>query len=236
VATNWQVLLSLAALAGSRWPQPVKEAALASLKLDQQESVLVALLDGIKRAFGEQERLATRAMLDFLLADDEHDWTTANSGRPINDAFLRERLRGVIAPAADGKPGSEQWRSGRVRERGYSSSRFLDAWQRYLPSKSPKTTRDTGDTRDTSTKPHKGNGKFVTDTEASNCDAASHPGQGSGSVTDTASGHTCAKAHPRRKKPTKSKPVTDGTDVTGDSRPNGMAPAAVGLGPGEELL
>lgn len=65
---NWQVLLSLATLAGGRWPQLVKEAALASLVADQQESVLVGLLDGVKRAFGEQERSAPeRCSISCLL-------------------------------------------------------------------------------------------------------------------------------------------------------------------------
>ena len=114
----------------------MKEAAFASLAADQQDSSSVALLEGIHRAFGEQERLRTASLLDFLLADDEHDWGTANRGKAINEAWLRERLRDVISPAADGKPGSERWGSGNNKERGYSRSRFLDAWQRYLPSSS----------------------------------------------------------------------------------------------------
>lgn len=136
---NWQPLLSIAAVAGFRWPELMKEAALASLAADQQDSQLVALLEGIHRAFGEQERLRTKGLLDFLLADDEHDWGTANRGKGINEAWLRERLRDVISPAADGKPGSERWGSGNNKERGYSRSRFLDAWQRYLPSSSSQS-------------------------------------------------------------------------------------------------
>jgi hypothetical protein len=131
---NWQPLFSIAAVAGGRWPQLVKEAALASLVADQAESILVALLDGIRRAFGERDRLRTREILDFLLADDEYDWGVANNGKPINEAFLRERLRNVIALAADGRPGSERWGSRTNKERGYSRARFDDAWARYLPS------------------------------------------------------------------------------------------------------
>jgi Protein of unknown function (DUF3631) len=115
----------------------VKEAALASLVADQAESILAALLDGIRRAFGERDRLRTREILDFLLADDEYDWGIANNWKPINEAFLRERLRGVIAPAADGRPGSERWGSRNNKERGYSRARFEDAWARYLSPAAP---------------------------------------------------------------------------------------------------
>ena len=127
-------MFTIADLAGGRWPQLVRQAALASLAADQAESTLVHLLDGIRRAFGERDQMRTRELLDFLLADDEHDWATANRGKPINEAFLRERLRNVIAPAADGKPGSERWGSRNNKERGYSRSRFEDAWARYLSS------------------------------------------------------------------------------------------------------
>jgi uncharacterized protein DUF3631/Toprim domain-containing protein len=135
---NWGCLFAIAHLAGGRWPQLVQQAALGSLMADTAESTLVHLLEGIRRAFGERTRLRTRELLDVLLASDEFDFTAANRGKPINDAWLRERLRDVITRAEDGKPGSERWGSGNNKERGYSRGRFEDAWARYLPS-SPAT-------------------------------------------------------------------------------------------------
>jgi hypothetical protein len=71
-------------------------------------------------------------LIDSLLADDEYDWAAANKGRPINEAWLRERLRNVITPDAKGKPGSERWGQRTKEVRGYSRRRFEDAWARYL--------------------------------------------------------------------------------------------------------
>ena len=65
--------------------------------------------EGIRRALGEKDRISTRELINSLLADDEYDWAAANKGRPINEAWLRERLRNVITPDAKGKPGSERW-------------------------------------------------------------------------------------------------------------------------------
>ena len=214
---NWEPLLAIAALAGGHWPQLAKRAALAALSADQSEGQLVALLDGIKRAFGQQERISTRALIDALLADDECDWTTANRGRPINEAWLRERFRNVIAPAANGKTGSEEWRSERSHERGYSRSRFEDAWDRYFP-KTPKSTRDT---RDDDNNQLNDNENFVPDGKDATRDTSAHPGQGNGGVADDAFRTGCKNTHTGLNKPTKSRPVPDDPDVPDGFPPNG---------------
>ena len=101
---NWAPLFAIAEIAGGRWPAIIKRAALSAISADQGEGQLVALLDGIRRAFGEKDRISTRELIDSLLADDEYDWAAANKGRPINEAWLRERLRDVITPDAKASP------------------------------------------------------------------------------------------------------------------------------------
>jgi hypothetical protein len=132
---NWAPLFAIAEIAGGRWPALIKRAALSAISADQGDGQLVALLDGIRRAFGEKNRTSTRELIDALLADDEHDWAAANKGRPINEAWLRERLRGVITCRDDGKPGSERWGPRTKEVRGYSRRRFEDPWARYLFSR-----------------------------------------------------------------------------------------------------
>ena len=140
---NWRPLVALADLAGRRWPGLIRMAALSSLSADQEEGQLIALLRGIQRAFGEKDFLETHALIESLLVDDEHDWETANNHKPINAAWLRWRLRGVLAPKADGTFGSDRRRSGK-KERGYFRHRFEDAWARYTSSNlNPQNTRST---------------------------------------------------------------------------------------------
>jgi hypothetical protein len=122
---------------------------LSSLSADQEEGQLIALLRGILRAFGEKDFLETQALIDSLIADDEHDWSTANNSRLINAAWLRWRLGGVLAPKADGTFGSDRRGSGK-KERGYFRHRFEDAWSRYTPSiLDPQNTRSIRSTRST---------------------------------------------------------------------------------------
>jgi hypothetical protein len=145
---NWGPIFSIAALAGGRWSQLVGQAAFAALAADQAESVLVALLDGVRRAFGGRDRLRTRELLDTLLADDEFDWGTANRGKPINDAWLRERLRGVSHQQPMGGPAASAGARTTTRSAGtaVSVSRTPGA-DTYPLSKRPQITRPIRPTR-----------------------------------------------------------------------------------------
>ena len=234
---NWGPILAVAELAGDRWPLLIREAATETLAADQAESSLVALLNGIRRAFGERDRLRTRELLDLLLADDEFDWATANRGKAINDAFLRERLRNVISPAADGTPGSERWGSRNNKERGYSRVRFEDAWARYLPS--PATPEHPAHPVHTAP-PLKTNGNSGPHSpkqirSISKSTRHRSPTNGGG-PDDKSNGALCESRHAAPKKSTKSKPRPGGPDG-----PHGLEaqevskPANGELGP-EELL
>jgi putative DNA primase/helicase len=236
---NWLPLFAIATAAGGRWPAFVEQAALSAVSADQQESELVALLDGIRRAFAERDRLRTRELLDILLADDEYDWGVANRGEPINDAWLRERLRNVIAPAADGKPGSERWGSRDNKERGYSRRRFEDAWARYLrpfettpnhpahpahPAPPLKNQENSGPDEPRHTRPPSNNTRSRVRRNGGGPDAKS-------------AGAGCETPHPAPKKLTKTKAGPGGPDGPGVSGPNAKGmPLANGQLGDEELL
>jgi putative DNA primase/helicase len=236
---NWLPLFAIAAAAGGRWPALATQAALSGVSADQQESELVALLDGIRRAFGERDRLRTRELLDCLLADDEHDWGVANRGKPVNDAWLRERLRGVIAPAADGKTGSERWGSGNNKERGYGRARFDDAWARYLP-----LSKDTQDHPVHSAHPapplenNENSGPDAPrDTRPPRKSARPRVRTNGGGPDAKSGGAGCEGPHAAPKKAAKSKKGPGGLDEPGvsGSAGNAMPPADGKLGE-EELL
>ena len=185
---NWRPLVALADLAGGRWPGLIRTAASSSLSADQEEGQLIALLGGIQRAFGEKDFLETQALIDSLLADDEYDWSTANNSRLINAAWLRWRLRGVLAPKADGTFGSDRRGSGK-KERGYFRHRFEDAWSRYTPSSSdPQNTRSTRSTADNYKETNENNGPDTDqDTRSKSDDTRSTEdgnGAGPGNGTD----------------------------------------------------
>lgn len=97
---NWRPLVALADLAGGRWPELIRTAALSSLSADQEEAQLIALLRGIQRAFGEKDFLETQALINSLIAHDEHDWETANNHKPV----------GVAEVATTWGPGTEERR------------------------------------------------------------------------------------------------------------------------------
>ena len=171
---NWRPLVALADLAGGRWPELVRTAALSSLSADQEEGQLIALLRGIRRAFGEKDFLETHSLIDSLLVDDEHDWATANNHKPINAAWLRWRLRGVLAPKQDGTFGSDRRGSGK-KQRGYFRHRFEDAWARYTPSiLDPQNTRSTRSRADNYEETNESNGPDTdADTRSESEDARS---------------------------------------------------------------
>jgi hypothetical protein len=139
----------------------------------------------------------------------------------------------VIAPAADGKRGSERWGSGNNKARGYSRSRFHDAWKRYLP---PLTSQD-HPAQPALPLENKENSGPDGPSDIRPTEGHRAPGNGAGShaedrpVCDT-------RARPTKSSTRKSKPGPGEPRRLGDSKPSGkdVGAAADGeLGP-EELL
>lgn len=237
-ADNWECLLAVAQLASGRWPGLIEAAGREALQADEKESTLVALLTGIRNAFCEKERLKTKEIIDALLADEEHDWQTASRGRPVNEAWLRERLRGVIAAGPDGKAGSEKWRAGKFTERGYTKSRFVEAWARYLPhTSSPKHPPQP----EHPPQPLKSNGKSVADAgnppATANPPATDTPPRSGGNGADVPDASATKRRIRHRKKATKSKGGAGVSDVAGKTGgKNTHTPKANGELGDEEII
>jgi hypothetical protein len=147
-ADNWRVLFTVAQLAGRDWPTRVAAAANAVLAIEHRPPLLLRLLRDIKNIFDgtSEERIETRDLISGLLADEEAGWDEANKGRPINPAWLRERLSPDNQPLLD-PPHSQKWdvvdaaaTDGRRYCRGYTRAQFADAFQRYLPDVSARVS------------------------------------------------------------------------------------------------
>ena len=72
--------------------------------------------------------------------DPEEQWSTENRGKPINQYWLRDKLRGLIDP-----PGVQKWwwpenepRAKQKCERGYLRSQFTRSWNVYLAEYIPE--------------------------------------------------------------------------------------------------
>ena len=149
---NWRPLFGVAKLAGGQWPARVEEAATAAVAAHTDDGVLVALLTGIKTAFGEKKRIGSLELIDALLKDDAFDWSTAHKGKPINEFYLGRELRGILNPPLVKGRISEQWREGKSIVRGYTRDRFSDAWSRYIFPE-PRKRGDSGDIGDSGDNP-----------------------------------------------------------------------------------
>jgi hypothetical protein len=153
IADNWRSLFQIAALAGGDWPARVLAAAQADADGDGEEPRergAAGLLDAIWRVFvaetTDPRQLLTGDLVTKLLDLDDGRWRVASQGKPIDDYYLRSKLKGYVATkgqweGVDVPP--RQWRpSGHAtNKRGYHELHFADAFLRYLgrglPSKTP---------------------------------------------------------------------------------------------------
>jgi hypothetical protein len=135
-ADVWEALLAIADIAGGDWPKRARAAATALVKVTREEepSLGIRLLADLRLIFGETAELATREILQKLIALDEAPWGNINGKEVALDARgLANHLRpfGV--------------KSGTVRisekdtPKGYKREDLVDVWRRYLPPlSSPK--------------------------------------------------------------------------------------------------
>jgi 5S rRNA maturation endonuclease (ribonuclease M5) len=130
-ADVWEALLAVADAVGGEWPQVARAAAVALVAESQEStpSLGVRLLQDIKTAFGEEEALATRDLLETLNGMEEAPWGDLRGGA-LNARGIAQRLRpyGV---------GSKKIRIGDATAQGYRRADFSDAWKRYLPRNVP---------------------------------------------------------------------------------------------------
>lgn len=133
-ADVWEPLLAVADAAGGDWPERARAACLelvGNSATSSTASLGVRLLTDLRLVFGDEAQLPTDEVLRRLLSLDEAPWPDLR-GRPLDARGLARRLKpfGV---------GSEQWREGDVRHRGYLAADLRDPWQRYLPAPSGKS-------------------------------------------------------------------------------------------------
>jgi len=135
---NWEPLRAIAEVAGSHWPQKVKEAALAlSGVADEPSGAGPELLANVWAVFqerGNPDRITTIDLLSALNTEEEWRWSTYNHGQGITARQIANILKGY------GIETNKKIRCGEKSVRGYLWADFEDAVSRYLGIESdPKT-------------------------------------------------------------------------------------------------
>lgn len=143
-ADNWEILLAIANLAGSNWPDKARKAALKiSGEVEPVQTVGIELLSDIKEIFNERgvDKLFTADLIEALCSDEEKSWATYNRGKPLSPRQLGKRLSEYGIASAD-------IRIGYTNKKGYQASHFADAFARYLQSPhlsaTPRQVNDDG--------------------------------------------------------------------------------------------
>ena len=128
-ADVWEALLTVADLAGGRWPVDARRAAVTAVTATRQNrrpSMGVQLLADIKTVFDTTaaDKLTTEQLVRSLCGLEESPWRTIRKGEPLDARGLAVRL---------GKYGigSKPQREGESVFKGYNRAQFEDAWSRY---------------------------------------------------------------------------------------------------------
>jgi hypothetical protein len=130
----WEPLLAIASLAGAAWYERAIEAALAlsAERVDDAATLGVRLLHDIRLAFGDEARIASRALTEALVADETSPWADFG-GKPLTQRALANLLRPFKI-----RPRSLRFQDSTAK--GYEREWFADAWERYpLPEEDGET-------------------------------------------------------------------------------------------------
>lgn len=126
-ADVWEPLITVADMAGGRWPALAREAAafmVSEAETESEESSLnIKLLADIRDVFDDQgaDFLASAKVCELLRGIDESPWSQFD----MNPSKLGHRLR---------EYGIKTGHNPAKTMRGYRRADFLDAWERYIPS------------------------------------------------------------------------------------------------------
>ena len=146
-ADVWEPLIVVADLAGGRWPDLARQAAISSVeiaKVNNKPSDGVRLLTDIRTCFGTKDKLSSRELVDMLLAVEESSWNDLGFRKKLDQYILAEMLReyGI-------RPRSVRLPDGST-PKGYRRSDFLDVWERHLQASPVAATGATDATSDES--------------------------------------------------------------------------------------
>jgi 5S rRNA maturation endonuclease (ribonuclease M5) len=125
---NWEPLLAIAEIAGEKWQQLARTAAIKlSDEAEQPRSIGVELLTDIYEIIEtlRTDRISSADLITALCKDDEKSWSTYNRGHPITPRQISNRLRefGIM---------SQTIRVGTSTAKGYLFLQFADAFNRYV--------------------------------------------------------------------------------------------------------
>ncbi|MFC5027182.1 DUF3631 domain-containing protein [Streptomyces sp. DSM 41987] len=135
-ADTWEPLVIVADLAGGPWPDRARHACTtmvtAEAEAEQDSPGNARILADIRRLFhakGEQAQLSTDEILYALNNDPEAPWADHRRGG-LNARDLSGMLReyGIR---------SGNVRVGDIQRKGYTHTKFTDAWKRYCPGVHP---------------------------------------------------------------------------------------------------
>lgn len=139
-ADNWRPLLAIAEMAGGRWPELARLAAM-SLSSERgaadDDSLGVALLRDVRDVFASADRLPSKTLVERLLELEGRPWSELPDpyrGRPLTQTTLARLLRNFSI-----SPKSIRLDDGST-PKGYTRDQFLEAWETYLPTEA--TSRD----------------------------------------------------------------------------------------------
>ena len=127
-ADIWEPLLALADLAGGRWPELARAAAIGLTSRAQEHSPIGSLLMDILMVFvlNSSERVFSRDLVAELVANTDRPWCEVRKGKAVTETWLAQQLR----------PYGIKPRTIRIGDRvakGYVKEDFMDTFRRYIP-------------------------------------------------------------------------------------------------------
>jgi hypothetical protein len=127
-ADIWEPLFALADLAGGRWPELTRGAALGLTARSHQDSPIGSLLLDICLVFtaARANRIFSRDLVEGLLHRGPRPWAELTRGRELTEVRLAQQLR----------PYGIKPRTIRICEqvaKGYLEEDFMDTYRRYIP-------------------------------------------------------------------------------------------------------
>ena len=140
----WEPLFVIAHVAGSHWPQRVRDAAAGLFGASDQDVELVGnqLLTHVRQCFDEtgKDRVFSCDLCDWLNALEDGGYSSWNHGKGITQKRLAKELKHY-----DISPDSIRGDSG--TKKGYRKDWFKDAFERYLDTEArpdPNSKRNNG--------------------------------------------------------------------------------------------